>query len=67
MKKHLTILLFGTEYWDEVVDFDALVRYGTIDRDDLKLFHRTNSVDEAYEIVTRELTQYAMTQRGASL
>ena len=67
MKKHLTILLFGTEYWDEVVDFDALVRYGTIDRDDLKLFHRTNSVDEAYDIVTRELTQYAMTQRGASL
>jgi uncharacterized protein (TIGR00730 family) len=67
MKKHLTILLFGTEYWDEVIDFDALVRYGTIDRDDLKLFHRTNSVDEAYEIVTRELTQYGMAQRGARL
>ena len=32
MKKHLPIVLFGTTYWDEVVDFEALVRHGTIDR-----------------------------------
>jgi hypothetical protein len=67
MRKHLTVVLFGTEYWDEVIDFDALVRHGMIDSDDLKLFHRTDSVDEAYEIITRELTQYAMAERGATL
>jgi uncharacterized protein (TIGR00730 family) len=67
MRKHLVIVLFGTGYWDEVVDFDALVRHGTIDRDDLRLFHRTDSVQEAYEIVTRELTQYALAERGAIL
>jgi uncharacterized protein (TIGR00730 family) len=67
MKKHLPIVLFGTTYWDEVVDFEALVRHGTIDREDLQLFHRTDSLDEAYEIVTRELTQYALAERGAIL
>ena len=67
MKKHLPIVLFGTTYWDEVVDFEALVRHGTIDRQDLQLFHRTDSVDEAYDIVTRELTQYALAERGAIL
>jgi uncharacterized protein (TIGR00730 family) len=67
MKKHLTIVLFGTAYWDEVIDFDALVRHGTIAPEDAKLFHRTDSVDEAYEIVTRELTQYALAERGAIL
>ena len=67
MKKHLTIVLFGTEYWNEVIDFDALVRHGTINRDDLQLFHRTDSVDEAYEIVTRELTEFALAERGATL
>jgi len=67
MTKHLVIVLFGTTYWDEVVDFEALVRHGTIDRDDLRLFHRTDSVEEAYEIVTRELTQYALAERGAIL
>ena len=67
MTKHLVIVLFGTSYWDEVVDFEALVRHGTIDREDLRLFHRTDSVEEAYEIVTRELTQYALAERGAIL
>ena len=67
MRKHLTVVLFGTQYWDEVVDFEALVRNGMIDRADLDIFHRTDSVDEAYEIVTRELTQFALAERGAIL
>jgi hypothetical protein len=67
MTKHLPIVLFGTQYWDEVVDFEALVRHGTIDREDLQLFHRTDSVDDAYEFVTRELTQHALVERGAIL
>jgi uncharacterized protein (TIGR00730 family) len=67
MKKHLNIVLFGTQYWDEVVDFEALVRHGTINRADLQLFHRTDSVDEAFGIVTRHLTEYALSERGAFL
>jgi len=67
MKKHLTIVLFGTQYWDEVVNFEALIRHGTINREDLQLFHRTDSVDEAFEIVTRHLTEYALAERGAFL
>jgi uncharacterized protein (TIGR00730 family) len=67
MTKHLPIVLFGTTYWDDVIDFDVLVRHGTIDRKDLQLFHRTDSVDEAYEFVTRELAQYALAERGAIL
>jgi len=67
MKKHLAIVLFGAQYWNEVIDFDALVRHGTIDREDLALFHRTDSVDEACEIVTRHLVKHALTERGATL
>ena len=67
MKKHLTIVLFGTQYWDEVVNFEALIRHGTISREDLELFHRTDSVDEAFEIVTRELAEHALAERGAIL
>ena len=41
--------------------------HGTINREDLRLFHRTDSADEAFEIVTRHLTEYAMAERGAFL
>ena len=67
MKKHLAIVLFGAQYWNEVVDFEALVRHGTIDRADLALFHRTDSVDEAFALVTRHLAEYALAERGAIL
>ncbi|MDP2706671.1 MAG: LOG family protein [Burkholderiales bacterium] len=67
MRKHLAIVLFGAEYWAEVINFEALIRHGTIDREDLQLFHRTDSVDEAFGIVTRHLTEHALAERGAIL
>jgi predicted Rossmann-fold nucleotide-binding protein len=39
----MPIVLFGTDYWDEVVNFTALVKYGTISPHDLDIFHRTDS------------------------
>ena len=67
MRKHLAIVLFGTQYWEEVVNFEALIQHGMIDRADLQLFHRTDSVDEAFEIVTRHLAEFALAERGAIL
>jgi len=67
MRKHLAIVLFGTQYWEEVINFDALAHHGTIDAEDLMLFRRTDSVDEAYKIVTEHLTEFALAERGAIL
>jgi len=67
IRKHLPVVLFGTAYWDEVVNFDALVKYGTISEEDLKLFRRTDSVDEAYDYLVTELTEYALAEPGAIL
>src|SRR5438874_2063924 len=51
MRKRMPIVLFGTDYWDEIVNFDALLKYGMISPGDLELYRRTNSVEEAYELV----------------
>jgi uncharacterized protein (TIGR00730 family) len=67
MKKRLPIVLFGAKFWDEVINFDALVRYGTISPEDVNLFHRTDSVDEAYELITKALTESALGSPGAFL
>ena len=67
MKKPMPIVLFGTEYWREVIDFDALVRHGTISPGDVALLHRTDSVDEAYAWVVQQLTNYALGRPGAML
>lgn len=67
MRKPLVIVLFGTDYWNEVINLEALVRHGTISRRDLKLFHCVDSVDDAFGIVTRHLTEHALAERGAFL
>jgi uncharacterized protein (TIGR00730 family) len=60
IKKHLPIVLFGTEYWDEVLNLEPMVKYGTISPEDVGLFFRTNSVDEAYAYLVKELETHAL-------
>jgi uncharacterized protein (TIGR00730 family) len=67
MTKPLPIVLFGSDYWNEVINFDALVKHGTIGAEDLKLMKRTDSVDEAFKLVVRELTEHALGRPGAML
>ena len=67
MKKRMPIVLFGARYWDEVLNFDALAKHGTVSPDDVRLFHRTDSVDEAYDIITHDLTENALGNPGAEL
>jgi len=66
-RKRMPIVLFGTKYWDDVINFDALVKYGTISPGDLDLFHRTDSLDEAYDIITKGLTENALGSPGPVL
>jgi len=36
--RHIPIVLYGSDYWNEIVNFEALVRHGMISREDLALF-----------------------------
>ncbi len=67
MQKPMPIVLFGNDYWNEVINFDALVRHGTIDAKDVELMYRTDSVDEACAYLIRHLTTNALSQPGAIL
>ncbi len=67
MTKPMPIVLFGTEYWKEVINFDALVRHGMIEARDLGLVHRTDSVDDAYEWIVRRLAEDALGRPGATM
>ena len=67
MRKPMPMVLFGTEYWREVVDFDALARHGMIDPKDIELVHRTDSVDEAFDWIVLQLAEKALGRPGATM
>jgi hypothetical protein len=51
--KPLPILFFGREFWDRVVDFEALVDEGVIAPKDLELFTFCETAEEAWDCVCR--------------
>jgi uncharacterized protein (TIGR00730 family) len=63
--KPMPIVLYGKEFWEEVVDFEALVRWGTISREDLKLFYVASTPEEAFEYLKGELTRLYLEPRAA--
>ncbi|HYL89635.1 MAG TPA: TIGR00730 family Rossman fold protein [Burkholderiales bacterium] len=67
MRKPMPTVLFGNEYWKNVVDFDQLARHGMIEPKDIELVFRTDSVDEAYDWLVLQLAEKALGQPGATL
>lgn len=61
LAKKITIILYGSEFWKEIVNFDALVKYGTISQEDLSLFHFADTPEAALEILQRTLTDQVET------
>jgi uncharacterized protein (TIGR00730 family) len=51
------IVLFGRDFWNSVVNFDALVEWGTISPEDLDLFTIVDTVEEARDSIIQQLTE----------
>jgi len=60
IRKKIAIVLYGTEYWDQVIRLDAMVEHGTISPEDVQLFHRSDTVEDAYAYVTDFLQRHAL-------
>jgi uncharacterized protein (TIGR00730 family) len=39
LERQIPIVLYGPDYWNEIINFEALARHGMIDRTDLSLFN----------------------------
>jgi uncharacterized protein (TIGR00730 family) len=56
-RKVMPIILFGAEFWNEIINFDALLKWGMISAEDLRLFLTTDSVDEAFNYLRSRLEE----------
>jgi uncharacterized protein (TIGR00730 family) len=64
--KSLPVVLYGREFWEDVLNVPALVRWGTISASDLDLFHVASTPDDAFEYLTGELTRIHLTPERLS-
>jgi uncharacterized protein (TIGR00730 family) len=57
LESKMVLVLYGADYWRDVVNFDALVRHGTISPEDLELFAIADSPEEAFELLQNNLSR----------
>ena len=62
LAKRICVVLYGRDYWDRVINLQALVDSGTISPRDLELFHWANTPQEAYECIREDLTKHHLEQ-----
>ena len=61
LAKKILIVLYGSEYWKEILNFEALVKHGMISPEDLELFQYADDPESAFEILREGLVRYHIT------
>ena len=67
LTKLVKIVLYGENYWKDIINFEALAKYGTVSLDDLDMMYITDNVDEAFDYITSELSENALDHPGGIL
>ena len=57
LEKKMTVVLYGTTFWNEIINFEALVRHGMIAEKDLELFSFADDVENAFSLLEAGLTE----------
>jgi uncharacterized protein (TIGR00730 family) len=57
LQKKIPVLFYGSDYWKQILDFEAMVCWGTITKRDAKLIHHCDDPQEAFEYLKGELSR----------
>ncbi len=60
LSKNNMILIYGRRYWEQVLNFRAMVRWGMINPEEYKLLQFADTVDDAFEQIRTGMEKYHM-------
>jgi len=66
IRKPLPTILFGDEYWRQVTDIQAMVDWGTVSERDMLLFHRSDTVDDAFDFLVDAMERVERERNGVA-
>jgi len=58
LAKKILVVIYGSEYWNRAINFQALADSGTISPQDMELFKMVDSPEEGFEYLRDGLTKY---------
>ena len=58
LAKKIVVVIYGSEYWKKLINFEAMIDAGVISASDLDLFKMSDSPEESFEFLKDGLTKY---------
>src|SRR2546423_10169554 len=58
LSKQIQVILYGSAYWNKIINFQAMADSGVISQRDLDLFKIVDSPEEGFEFLKENLTRY---------
>jgi uncharacterized protein (TIGR00730 family) len=58
LAKKISVIVYGKEYWNRVLNMNVMVDSGAVSPEDLKLFSFADSPEEAFASLKEDLTRY---------
>jgi uncharacterized protein (TIGR00730 family) len=58
LAKQIQIIMYGTDYWDQILDLKPMAEWGAIEPSDLDLVQRANTPGDAFELLKAHLTEH---------
>jgi uncharacterized protein (TIGR00730 family) len=58
LAKKILVIIYGSEYWKGLINFETMIDAGTISRSDLDLFRMVDSPEEGFEFLRDGLIKY---------
>jgi uncharacterized protein (TIGR00730 family) len=58
LDKKMTVVIYGSDYWNSIINMQALADKGAIAPEDLKLFQFADTPEQAFAILKAGLEQY---------
>jgi uncharacterized protein (TIGR00730 family) len=65
LAKKIVVVIYGSEYWKKLINFEAMVDAGVISAADLDLFKMSDSPEESFEFLKEGLTKYHLAPQQA--
>jgi len=57
IRKRVPVVIYDKKFWNKVINLDHMLKMGTISKEDLDLFYYTDSIDDAYKYLTKEIVK----------
>jgi uncharacterized protein (TIGR00730 family) len=66
LAKKITVVIYGSDYWKRVFNFDSLVDTGAISPKDIELFQYADAPEQAFDLLRRGLTENYLIPEAAA-